>query len=206
MKVWEISYSQSGKIEEETEMKERISCRLFLWILPPLIFRGSALCGIFTQGELFIGAAVMLPFFVWIAVVSSCRRNESLYYPSVVFLSLLQLWPLCLHSPPWGAGTLFAGMLVMSVILRGRVWIILHSVFLWLYGALLIAMLWLSQSFDAAFGAPKNPWCERAMGLIVFALIGVIFVRFLVRNMIDRHRKSRTGAGSEPSLLKDPET
>ena len=179
------------------EMKEWISCRLLLWILPPLIFRYAALRGIFTQGELFIVSAIMLPFFVWIAVVSSCRRNEFLFYPAVVFFSLLQLWPLCSHSSLWVMGVLFAAMLVMSVILHGRVWIILHTVFLWLYGALLIVVLWSCQAFGVAFGAPRNPWFERAMGFIVFALIAVIFVRFTVQNMIDRRREKTPKRGED---------
>lgn len=172
-------------------MKKWIDSRAVLWLFPALIFSCSALRGIFTPGALFTCSAVMLPFCVWIAVVSSCRRNEFLYYPAAAFLSLLQLWPLYLYSPRWGLGSLFAAMLVMSVILRGRVWIILHTIFLWLYGALLIAVLWICQAFGEAFGAPKNPWFERAMGFIVFALIAVIFVRFLVRNMIDRRRDHR---------------
>ena len=169
------------------------------WFLPPLIFgcafwlRGFAPeeDEMLTRFAFFIESAVMLPFCVWIAVASSCRRNGFLFYPAVVFLSLLGLWPLALDLDfyPWATGALFAAMLVMSVILGGRAWVILHSVFLWLYGALLIVMLWIGQALDEAFGAPENPWCALKMGSIALALIAVIFVRFAVRNTIDRRRR-----------------
>ena len=171
-------------------MSGRISCRLLLWILPPLIFRCAALRDIFTPGELFVGAEIILPFFIWIAVVSSCRKNEFLFYPAVVFLSLLQLWPLYLLSPPWIAVALFAAMLVMSVFLRGRVWIILHFVFLWLTGASLIGVLWICQLFGGFGGNPENPVYGLTMGFIVFALIAAIFVRITVQDMIDHRRET----------------
>ena len=193
--------SQSG---QNMEMKQRTDCRSIWWFLPPLIFvcAASLRGGAPEEDEMLIrvvivfGSAVMLPFCVWIAVASSCRRNGFLFYPAVVFLSLLELWPLALLFS-WAAGALFAAMLVMNVILHGRLWIILHSVFLWLYGALLIAVLWFSQAFDVAFGAPKNPWLEPLTGFIVFALIAVIFVRLGVQNMIDRRRKTAPERGED---------
>ena len=109
-------------------MKTRHKYRSIFWLLPPLIFCGTCFSGIYASVELFLVSAVMLPFSVWIAIVSSFRRNDFLFYPSVIFLSLLQFWPLFSYSAWLVMVLLFAAMLVLSVILCGRVWIILHSI------------------------------------------------------------------------------
>ena len=79
-------------------MKKLHKYRSVFWLLPPLIFCCTCFSGIYASVELFLVSAAMLPFSVWIAIVSSFRRNDFLFYPSVIFLSLLQFWPLFSYS------------------------------------------------------------------------------------------------------------
>ena len=175
-------------------MKKLHKYRSVFWLLPLLIFCCTCFSGIYASGELFLVSAAMLPFSVWIAIVSSFRRNDFLFYPSVIFLSLLQFWPLFSYSAWRVMVLLFAAMLVLCVILCGRVWIILHSIILWLYGALLISIFYICQQFGMAFGAPRNPWLDRGMWIILFAPIGGILVRFAIRNILDRREQDHHGS------------
>ena len=109
-------------------MKKLHKYRSVFWLLPLLIFCCTCFSGKYASGELFLVSALMLPFSVWIAIVSSFRRNDFLFYPSVIFLSLLQFWPLFSYSAWRVMVLLFAAMLVLCVILCGRVWLILHSI------------------------------------------------------------------------------
>ena len=60
-------------------MKKLHKYRSVFWLLPLLIFCCTCFSGIYASGELFRVSAAMLPFSVWIAIVSSLIKNHQSY-------------------------------------------------------------------------------------------------------------------------------